>query len=266
MLRLAVLGCGAIGMQLIRALAEGRVQGEVVCVHDLSRQRAEQAARISGAEVADSLEELLHSDAQVVVECASIAAAKSMLLPALELNKQVVLLSTGALADAELLRRVESRHGSKVHIPSGAIGALDALRAAREGELRSVLLRTTKPPRALEGSPYVRQKRLELGALRQRTKIFSGNALEAISAFPANINVAVAVSLAGLGTEKTQVEIHADPAARRNIHELFAEGDFGRLYFRTENLPSRENPRTSQLAVLSALALLRRLSSVLQLG
>lgn len=253
-------------MQIVRALAEGRVEGRVVCVHDLSRERAQEAARLAGAEVADSIEELLQSEAEVVVECASVDAARSMLLPALELKKQVVLLSTGALADPELLRRVERFHGSKVHVPSGAIGALDALRAAREGELRRVLLRTTKPPRALQGSPYVERSGLELSSLRKKTRIFSGTALEAISGFPANINVAVAVSLAGLGTERTMVEIYADPEAMINVHEVFAEGDFGRLYFRTENLPSRENPRTSQLAVLSAIALLRRLGSVLQVG
>ncbi len=261
-----MLGCGAIGMQIIRALATGRVEGRVVCVHDLSEERARQAARLAGAEVAPGLEELLHCDAEVLVECASVSAARRVLLPALELGKQVVVLSTGALADPAILERVESFHGSRVHVPSGAVGALDALRAAREGELRRVVLKTTKPPRALEGSPYVVEKGIDLRGLKERSRIFAGSALEAISGFPANINVAVSVSLAGLGTRKTEVEIYADPAASRNIHEVHAEGDFGTFYFRTENLPSPENPRTSQLAVLSALALLRRLSSVLQLG
>ena len=215
------------------------------------------------------MEDVLSSEAELVIEAASVAAARELLIPALRSGKDVLLLSVGALADVEFLREVEEaarKNKRRVHIPSGAVGALDALKSAREAELGEVKLVSTKHPKALEGAPYLAERGISLASLRERKVVFSGSASEAIAGFPANANVAIAVSLAGVGVERTRVEIVADPEARRNMHEVFARGSFGELYFRVENLPSPENPRTSHLAALSAIATLRRLAAPLQVG
>ncbi len=270
-MKVALVGCGAIGSVLARAMAEHRVEAELVSVFDLSMEKAVELASLFEKKpaLATSLEEVLSSNAELVIEAASVRAARELLIPALRSGKDVLLLSVGALADVEFLREVEStaaEHRRKVHIPSGAVGALDALKSAREAGLEEVKLVTTKPPRALEGAPYLAQRSISLAELRERRVVFSGSALEAIAGFPANVNVAVAVSLAGVGVERTKVEIVADPRAERNVHEVFARGSFGELHLRVENLPSPENPKTSYLAALSAIATLRKLSTPLQVG
>jgi aspartate dehydrogenase len=127
-------------------------------------------------------------------------------------------------------------------------------------------LRTTKPPKALENAPYLKEKNISLKDLKEKKLVFQGNALQAIRGFPANVNTAVAVSLAGIGAEKTTVEIVADPQSTRNIHEISAEGEFGKLYFKVENLPSPENPRTSLLAAFSAIATLKSITKPMVIG
>ncbi|WP_457555401.1 aspartate dehydrogenase [Candidatus Pyrohabitans sp.] len=270
-MKVALVGCGAIGAVLARAMAEHRVEAELVSVFDLSRERAERLSALfeKKPEVAAGMEEVLSSEAELVIEAASVAAARELLLPALSSGKDVLLLSVGAIADVEFLKRVEEtarRNRRQVHIPSGAVGALDALKSAREAELTEVKLVSTKRPEALEGAPYLAERGISLHGLKERKVLFSGTAREAIAGFPANANVAIAVSLAGLGVENTRVEIVAEPGARRNVHEILARGSFGELYFRVENLPSPENPRTSYLAALSAISTLRRLGAPLQVG
>ncbi|WP_456475694.1 aspartate dehydrogenase [Candidatus Pyrohabitans sp.] len=270
-MKVALVGCGAIGTVIARAIAEDRVEAELLCVFDLDRRKADEICSLflKKPKVALSFEELLSGDAQLVIEAASIGAAKAVLIPALRAGKDVLLLSVGALADDAFLSRVEKTArgtGRRVYLPSGAIGALDALKSAREAGLEEVKITTTKPPQALEGAPYLAEKGISLKGLKERRRVFSGYAREAIKGFPANINVAVAVSLAGAGVDKTRVEIVADPKVERNVHEVHAKGDFGELYFRVENLPSPENPRTSMLAALSAIATLRRIAAPVQVG
>ena len=199
-MKVALVGCGAIGGVLARAMAERRVEAELVSVFDLSREKAERLASFfkKPPDVAASMKDVLSSDAELVIEAASVAAARELLIPALSSGKDVLLLSVGALADVEFLRQVEEaarENQRRVHIPSGAVGALDALKSAREAELGEVKLVTTKHPKALEGAPYLAERGISLAGLRERRVVFSGSAGEAISGFPANINVAVAVSL-----------------------------------------------------------------------
>ena len=140
---------------------------------------------------------------------------------------------------------------------------LDGLKGAMAGRVSKVTLTTRKPPRGLEGAPYVAEKGIDLKALKEPTAIFSGSAREAVPAFPANINVAAALSLAGIGADKTVVKILADPTSDKNIHEIEAEGDFGELFVRMENVPSPTNPKTSYMTALSAIGLLRRITASL---
>jgi len=171
------------------------------------------------------------------------------------------VMSVGALiADPELPERFR-KLGRRLHTPSGAVAGLDGLRAAAVlGGLKRVTLTTRKPPRGLAGAPYFKQRKLDPFTLTEAVTVFSGTARRAIQLFPQNVNIAAAVSLAGLGPDRTRVQVVADPQAKRNTHTLTAEGDFGRLTVVIENRPSPENPKTSLLAGLSALALIASLA------
>ena len=161
-------------------------------------------------------------------------------------------MSSGALADADLYARLAAaatRGGSHLRLVSGAIGALDALSAAGVGSLQQVTYRGRKPPRGWRGSPA--ESRLDLDALNEATVHFSGSARTAALEYPKNANVAASVALAGIGFDKTVVELIADPAATRNVHEIVAEGDFGRFEFRIEGASLPDNPRSSAITAMS---------------
>ncbi len=128
------------------------------------------------------------------------------------------------------------------------------------------MLTTTKNPEGLKGAPFVLENNIDLKSFPEKTLLFEGSAEAAIAAFPANVNVAASLSLAGIGPKETRVRVFVDPKASRNIHEISAEGDFGKLTCRVENVPSPDNPRTSFLAALSAIATLKKLTEPLQIG
>ena len=178
-------------------------------------------------------------------------------------------MSVGALADETLLGTLADaaeRLGRRVHVPAGAIGGLDVRRAAALDRLDEVTLVTSKPPHVLAGAPFFDANPIDLPAIRVRTVIFEGPAAQAVKLFPANVNVAAALSLAGIGPARTRMQVVADPALDRNVHEVVARGAFGEMTLRLANVPSPSNPRTSLLACLSGLATLRRLSTPLQIG
>lgn len=253
---IGIVGCGAIGSFIARSIAKEHKIG----VFDLRSETSQKLASELKARSFSSLEELLE-DCEVVVESASIEAAREILERALPLGKRILVMSVGVFADEEFVRKAEAmaeEYGSEIYVPSGAIGALDALRSARS-TLEEVRLVTTKPPRALEKAPCYRE-------VEEKTLLFSGNALQAIKCFPQNVNVAIAVSLAGIGVERTRVEVYADPETELNVHEIHARGGFGSLYFRVENKPTPENPKTSYLAALSAVETLRSMFRRLKFG
>jgi aspartate dehydrogenase len=179
-----------------------------------------------------------------------------------------MIMSVGALADVELyrsIRRMASEHGSKVYLPSGAISGLDGLKSASSGSIKSVTLTTTKSPESLEGAPFIREKKIDLKGLKGPTTIFEGSAAEAVRAFPANVNVAATLCLAAR-EGNVRVRIIADPNIKVNRHEIVAEGDFGQMTTRVENVPSPKNPKTSYLAALSAIATLRSIVEPIKIG
>jgi aspartate dehydrogenase len=175
-----------------------------------------------------------------------------------------VVLSVGALLDHPEWVDQAAARGVRIHAPSAAIAGLDGLKgAAVDGHLDSVVMETRKPPGGLAGAPGVAQ--VDLGAITAPACVFEGTAREACRAFPANVNVVAAVSLAGLGPDRTRIRILADPAIDRNRHTVTAEGRFGRLRIEIENVPS-ENPRTGKLSYLSTIAYLRDLAAPLRVG
>jgi aspartate dehydrogenase len=262
MLNIGIVGCGAIGRQLARALAAGKISGARltgVCDRVESRATALAKALRPHPKVYDLPE--LARRCELLIETASMAALPEVAGVALKNRRDLLVLSVGALIGATDWFARFARAGCRLYHPSGAVAGLDGLRAAAIlGGLRQVTLTTRKPPSGLAGAPYFKTRGLDPLGIKKPTVIFSGSARRAVKAFPQNINVAAAVSLAGLGPDKTRVQIIADPAARRNSHTIAARGTFGTLTTTTENFPSEDNPKTSVLAGLSALALIAELA------
>jgi aspartate dehydrogenase len=203
-----------------------------------------------------------------VLEAASQEAVRKLIPKALKAKKDVMIMSTGALADEKLfheIRELAEKNNLKVYLPSGAITGLDGIKSAGD-EIESVMIKTTKPPKSLEGAPFFEKHPMNLNEIKKPTVIYEGNAEEAVKLFPSNINVAASLSLAGIGPKKTKVQIVADPNIKSNIHEIIAEGKFGVLKSRVENVPSPDNPKTSYLAALSAVATLKKIGEAIQVG
>ena len=260
-LALAVVGFGAIGEALARALAgDGRVRLAQVVVSPASLDAAQAAcaALAPQVRVADTLDLGPGQRPDLVVECAGHAAVLAHVLPALRAGIPCAMASVGALHDAELLAQLEAaaqEGGTRLQLVSGAIGAIDALAAARFGGLDEVTYVGRKPPLSWTGTPA--EQAFDLARLASPQVIFRGSAREAARQFPKNANVAATVSLAGLGLDRTQVELVADPGVARNVHAVIARGAFGRLELQMENLPLVANPKTSALTVYSLVRAVR---------
>ena len=265
--RIGLIGCGAIGGTLARKVRE-RTSGRahVAFLHDHDSLKAEILAKsiLPHPAVTDLLKLISSSD--IIIEAASAAISAKVARLALEAGKDVLIMSVGGLIEhSTTLLSGNKRHG-RLFIPSGAIGGLDALRAIRLERIDDAVLRTFKPPKALAGAPYFEEKGIDIGKIRGPQMVFSGSVKMAVKYFPQNINVAAALALALGSTEKLRVEIHCDPSLSRNIHEINVSGSFGRISFTAENVPSAENPKTSQLAVLSALSSLEHMLNPVSIG
>lgn len=260
-LTLAVVGFGAIGEALARALVGDervRLAQVVVSPASLDAAQAACAALAPQVRVAGTLDLGPGQRPDLVVECAGHAAVLAHVLPALRAGIPCAMASVGALHDAQLLAQLEAaaQEGcTRLQLVSGAIGAIDALAAARFGGLDEVVYVGRKPPLSWTGTPA--EQAFDLASLASPQVIFRGSAREAARQFPKNANVAATVSLAGLGLDRTQVELVADPGVARNLHTVIARGAFGRLELQMENLPLAANPKTSALTVCSLVRAVR---------
>jgi aspartate dehydrogenase len=263
--RVAIAGLGTIGRALARKLDEGVAGLRLAAV--AVRDPATAAPFLATLSRAPSVVPLagLAEHADIVVECAPAQLLPQIAEPALAAGKRVVVLSAGALLSHSHLQDLATRHGAQILVPTGALIGLDAVTAAAEGSIHSVRLITRKPPLGLAGAPFLVEHRIDLDGIRQPLKVFSGTAREAAKGFPANLNVAAALSLAGIGPERTLVEIWADPAVSRNTHRIEVEADSARFSMSIENVPS-ENPRTGRITALSVIALLRKIVAPLRVG
>lgn len=269
MLKIGIIGCGSIGTEICKAIDSGKIHTELVAVYDRNMKHCETLSSLLATKPDITSPDELISRADIVVECASAAAVREFGLAVLEKGKELMVMSVGALTDHALLqslRETASANGCRIYVPSGAITGLDGLKSASGNHIVKVTLSTTKNPGGLEGAPYITENNIDLDSFREKTLLFEGSALEAIKGFPANVNVATSLSLAGIGVEKTQVKIFVDPGASRNIHEIEVEGEFGKFTSRVENVPFPCNPRTSFLAALSAIATLKSITEPLQIG
>lgn len=270
-LGIGLIGCGTIGSILARAVDCGTVGDiKLIAVYDLIQERAEKLAESlrSKPKVTRSLDELLSIPAiELILEAGSQAALKECAVKVLQAGKNLMAMSVGAFVDPQLLNEAQTaltKTGRTMWLPSGAIAGLDGVKAATMARVDSVTLTTTKPPAGLVGAPGI--KGIDLDQIETATEVFKGPADEACRLFPQNVNVAASLSLAGIGPKKTMVRIIADPRVDRNIHEIEVKGDFGVQRTKVENVPSPENPKTSYLAILSALATLRKLTQQTQVG
>jgi aspartate dehydrogenase len=263
--RVGLAGLGAIGQAVARRLDAGIPGCELTAVS--SRDAGKAAAFLAGLSVSPRVVGLaaLAEHADVVVECAPAALLAQIAGPVLAAGKQLVVLSVGALLEHPHLEELARRHGGRILVPTGALIGLDAVSAAAEGTIHSVRMVTRKPIAGLLGAPFLRENNIDIADIKAPLKLFSGSAREAAKGFPANLNVAVALSLAGIGADRTMLEIWADPGVTRNIHRIEVDADSARFSMTIENNPS-ENPRTGRITALSVIALLRKLSAPLRVG
>lgn len=262
MLRVAIIGCGAIGTALAEAVCRGKAgDAWLVAVYDSHRDACEKLRKELKADfaIAGSIAGLLAEKPDLVVEAASQEAVRQYGELVLKSGRHLMVMSVGALLDDGLRGRLvdaAEKSGARIYIPTGAAIAVDALKAANIGKLKSVTLTTRKPPAALGIK----------GEIKAAKVIYRGDAEEAVRGYPQNINVAATLSLAGIGKKRTKVVIIADPKISRNIHELAVKGDFGEFTARIENVPSPKNPKTSYMAALSAIRLLRNFTETTRIG
>lgn len=261
MKRIGIIGCGTIGSELARAIDEERVNGKLVALFDIYQSAANKLASTlqNKVKVSENIEEFVSNKLDLVIEAAAQDAVRKY-APLVVKNKiNLMIMSIGAMLDASLfekLIRSAERNGVKLYFPTGAIAGIDAIRGAKD-LLTEVTLTTTKNPEGLKGAPFFEKHPVDLDRIRNPTVIYEGRAADAVKLFPANVNVAAALSLAGIGGKKTKVRIVVDPKSKVNMHEIRAKGKFGEMQFTLRNLPSPQNPKTSYLAVLSAVECLR---------
>lgn len=247
------LDAGIEGLKLVGVAARDAVKAE---------SRVAKLKRPVPVVRVDKLAEL----ADIVVECASAAAFLDIARPALAAGRIFMPLSVGALLSNLDLVDLARETGGRIVVPTGAIVGLDAVRAAAEGTISSARIITRKPPAGLVGAPYLVEHRIVLDDLKAPLKVFDGSAREGAKGFPANVNVAAALSLAGIGPDRTRLEVWADPGVTRNIHRIEIESDSARLSMQIENIPSPDNPRTGRITALSVVAALRGLVAPLKVG
>src|SRR5215467_6062219 len=264
-IRVAVAGLGTIGRVLARRLNEGIPGLTLACA--AAHDRAKAQAWLDAQSIKCPLVELeaLPRHADLAIECAPAAVIERICRPMLEAGKAVMVLSCGALLERPDLIGLAEEKGGQIIVPTGALLGLDAVTAAAEGQISSVRMTTRKPPGGLAGAPYLVAHGISVEGLNAPKLVFSGSAREAAAGFPANVNVAAALALAGIGPDRTTIEIWADPTIERNCHQITVDADSARFTLAIENIPS-ENPKTGRITALSVLAALRKFSAPVRIG
>lgn len=263
--RVAIVGLGPIGRTVAQALDEG-IDGltlSAVAVSNPDKHR-DFLATLRHPPAIRAIDELVEV-ADLVIECAPSHLVESIVGPFVSRGKTAIVLSAGALLSHEHLIALARRHGGQIVVPTGALIGLDAMTAAAEGKINSVRMVSRKPLRGFAGAPYVIENGIDVENLTEPTKIFEGTAREAAKGFPANLNVAVALSLAGIGPDRTVLEVWADPTATRNQHRIEVDADSASFSMAIENIPS-DNPKTGRITALSVIAFLRKQRAPLRVG
>ena len=264
-LTVGIAGLGAVGTVVARRLGNGMPGLRLTAIAVRDAARAQDRLAKDGIDATLVALEALADHADIVIEAIPAAHFRAVAEPAIAARRIFMPLSAGALLDNfDLVARAEA-HGARIIVPTGALLGLDAVRAAAMGEIVSVRMITRKPPQGLVGAPYLVQNGISLDGLNAPRRVFEGTAREGARGFPANVNVAAALALAGIGPDRTMLEIWADPALERNTHTIEVDADSARFRMTIENVPS-ENPRTGKLTALSVLTCLQGLVAPFRVG
>lgn len=266
-LKVAVGGFGAIGKSVAEALDAGIEDLELVAV---SAKNVEKATDYMCEYFSKTYEVLelgeLANVADVVVECCPSKFISDIASPALKKGKIVVVISVGALLSNPHLEDLAHEHGGRILVPSGALLGLDAVQSVSQGNIHQIDMITQKPPIGLIGAPELVKKNMDVSGITEPLKVYDGTAKDAIEGFPANLNVAVALGMAGNGPENTHLEIWADPTVTRNTHTIKVKSDSADLTMKIENIPTEENPKTGKITPLSVISTLKRLTASVVVG
>jgi aspartate dehydrogenase len=265
-MRIGIIGCGAIGSEIAKAIDEGLIPSatlKAVLDKDPQSARKLNTQLKKKIKVVKTINQLLKAGVDLVVEAASQQAVKEYAEKILKSRKDLLILSVGALLDNTLLQnllKLCQKHRNRIYVISGALGGIDAIKAASIVGFTDLTLTTHKHPNALASSPYFTERGLDPKSITQPTLLYEGSASEAVRLFPANVNVAATLALAAQPKEPL-IRVVADPTIDVNIHELVAKGEFGEITIVMKNTPSSTNPKTSYIAALSAISALRSICS-----
>jgi len=264
-LRVAIAGLGPIGTKVAEALDQG-IDGLMLAAVSVQNPEKHRTwlGKLAARPAVLPIEQLSEA-ADIVIECAPGRLLRSIVAPFVGSGKTAVVLSAGALLDNEDLIALAKQNGGQIVVPTGALIGLDAVTAAAVGNIHSVRMVTRKPVQGLAGAPYIVENNIDIERITAPLRIFEGTAREAAKGFPANLNVEGALSLGGIGPDRTRLEIWADPTVTRNIHRVEVESDSARFSMSIENIPS-ENPKTGRITALSVIAYLRKQRSALRVG
>jgi aspartate dehydrogenase len=270
-MRIGILGGGVIARLLLEEIRAGRMgDAQVVALagrSDASRGRA--LAQQFGVPFVIGAQALVQARPDVVVEAASHDAVRDHAEAILAAGIALIVLSGGALVDDALRERLErtaAAHGTLLNVPSGGIGGLDALKAVCAAGADEVRISVTKPPAAWKGIAFVERLGIDLDRLESAVTLFDGTAREGVPHFPANVNIAAVLALAGIGFDRTRLTVVADPALKFNTHFIHIRGRTGTVDLRFESVPSPDNPKTAMLACYSALAAIRQFGQAARYG
>jgi len=265
-LKIAIAGLGAIG----KVVAERTVNSLPGCrLVAASARNVERARKFLDGLGSDApilpLRELAEV-ADLVVEAMPASAFDELAEATLKRGRILLVISVGALVSRPHLFGLAQEYGGRILAPTGALIGLDAVQAAAEGKIDSVRMITRKPPEGLKGAPYLVEHNITLDGLTEPMKVFEGTARDAVRGFPANVNVVAALSLAGIGPEKTMIEIWADPSVDRNRHRIMVDSDSASFSMEIGNIPTEENPKTGKITALSVVAAIRKYENAVQIG
>ncbi len=251
-MRVGLVGCGNIASDICLAIRNGNMPAEVVALSDIDVSHAEALRDDYKLNASIGTLDALAGAVDYIVECAVAAVVPDVVSAGVRHHVDCLVMSVGGLLERPELFDLARENNVNLWMPSGAICGMDGIRAAMQAGLEEVTLTTIKPPNGLKNAPYLIEKGIDLDGLTEPMVVFEGTAREAVRAFPANVNVAASLSLAGLGPDRTRVRLVADPGTTVNTHEIYAKGAFGELTAITRNRPSPRNPKSSYMASLSA--------------
>ena len=266
--KVGILGCGAIGSRIARSIkTECEDSAVVSALYDINPAKATSLAKhLPNKNVVQKSYQQLLDHCDLVIEAVNAPDTHELIRQALMVKKDVLVMSVGKLFNGESILNLAQKQGCRLLIPSGAIAGIDAIKAARLGKIQHITLTTRKPVYGFSDNAYVQQKRINLSQLTKETVLFEGHVKEAVKCFPQNINVAATIALASGTKDKLRIRITTSPEFKVNSHEIDVTGEFGRLVTKTENVVCPDNPKTSYLAVLSAIVTLKQYFGQVRIG